>query len=608
MAESKNPSLPATFGNSTPTAERRDRAHSSFGNHPHLSFGSKSQKTSDGPAADPLPPKLQARMERLMADLAALDEPEVYEALPGDLVELAPGPLAAEDAPRAPALDAEVPTNVLALNPADLVQFQQSTPWVQEQAIEVPSEVSSADDRSMRIADQPSLAEVSTSFSRQAREILEILKRRQDELSLQKTELELREAGIEKRFRQERLALAERQRQLEQSLSLHQPASPPDSPSETPAEKSVPEVVVAATEDRPEALMETSSDDLTAARKITPEWIASHERLAGGSMANQDHNFYSVIEEYVARQVRQDAEQVGLMTAALAPAKVVPHSEPAAFPADHSRTPVSAEPSDSNGPKAWQTQAKQLRQQHETAVRSLQQTRRQLELLKDILAQQQSQWAKQVEHLDADRLQLHASDTAQQQHWLTGLEELERLRIIEQNESAKRKTFLDQREATLQALEERLQQSQVEILRDRVVLKQLERTVRQSMSNADWNQRWQVISEETQSYLKKVHEEAEATQSETKRKQERLESRKSEMLLYRESLRSWIERQMKLISRRVAHSDDREALIQQLSEEILTLRREMKTQQDALNELFGDSLRVVDRRLTSANLPNQEAA
>ncbi len=269
---------------------------------------------------------------------------------------------------------------------------------------------------------------------------------------------------------------------------------------------------------------------------------------------------------------------------------------------------ANLESANSATPIVWQRQAEILKQQHETAIRSMRQTRRQLELLKDILAQQQSQWAKRVDELEVCRLQAEETHSAQQQHWLAGVEDLERLRTMEQNESAKRKTFLDHREAAVRESEERLQQAQVEILRDRVVLRQLERTVRQSMSNADWNQRWQVISEETQSYLKKVHEEAEMVQAETKRKLDRLESRKSEMLLYRESLRNWIERQMKLVSRRVAHSEDREYLARQMSAELLLARRELKDHQDLLNEMLDRSFQLVDERLDATNLRENEAA
>jgi len=460
------------------------------------------------------------------------------------------------------------------------------------------------------------LSDVSTSFSRQAREILEILKRRQDELSLQKNELELREAGMEKRIRQERMALAERQRQLEETLILHQPVPAPNDFTNLPVAPSS-DLRTAGEFSETTQASETAKVSETAevsetrlARKITPEWIATNERLLGGSPSSHDENFYAVIEEFVVRQVRQEDAPIASLptTAASRPLSIADHSVPASDPTPSTISVNQKQPLVASASEGRQQQAQQLRQQHETAIRSLRQTRRQLELLKDILAQQQSQWSKQVDDVELYRVQFQEAHEVQQQQWLAGLEELERLRTIELNESAKRKTFLDQREASLNSLEERLQQSQVETLRDRVVLKQLERTIRQSMSNADWNHRWQVISEETQSYLKKVHEEAAALQSETKRKQERLESRKSEMLLYRESLRSWIERQMKLISRRVAHSEDRESILQLLSEEILVHRRDLKAQQDAMNKLFGRSLEVIDEQLDSASLPSQEAA
>lgn len=584
MAESKNASIPPKTDNSLPVAERRDRAHGNLGNQPHVKFGQTTTKSSEVTGTDPLPPKLQARMERLMADLAALEEPDFFVPQPGDLMEVPAEPSGKGDrqeiAVRTDRQHLEesgpgVIETSAAVDPPATVPFRPA-----EVAIETSLHNQSPIEPMLEsplvgLNDLPSLTDVSTSFSRQAREILEILKRRQDELSLQKNELELREAAMEKRIRQERLALVERQRQLEQSLALHEPMARPSE--------------VATRQDLP-----------------APEWIAASARLEGGSMANQDGNFYAVIEEFVARQVRQENEQTSILSPTAG--SVAPMVQGNADAAQVQPQVAMHKLPESSASDALQHQAQQLRQQHETAIRSLRQTRRQLELLKDILAQQQAQWGQQLAEAELCRVQAHEAHTAQQQNWLAGLEDIERLRDIERNETAKQKTFLNQREASLVAMEERLQQAQVEILRDRVVLKQLERTVRQSMSNADWNQRWQVISEETQSYLKKVHEEAAAIQSDTKRKLERMESRKSELLLYRESLRNWIERQMKLISRRVAHSDDRETQIQQLSETLLTHRRDLEAQQDALNELFGQSLQVIDARLNAASLPNQEAA
>jgi hypothetical protein len=138
----------------------------------------------------------------------------------------------------------------------------------------------------------------------------------------------------------------------------------------------------------------------------------------------------------------------------------------------------------------------------------------------------------------------------------------------------------------------------------------LERTVRQTLSNADWNQRWQIISEETQGYLKKVHQDAETLQAAAKRKLERLESRQSEMLLYRESLRHWIERQMKLVSRRVAHGEDRQQSLQSQWEAVQVARQELHSQQAALNEWLSAGLQAVDQRLraTPPQRGDQEAA
>lgn len=598
MAESKNSPTTEKLGENGSRPERHDRAHTQLGTHPHVSFGAKKAK-SDQESSSELPPKLQARMDRLLADLAALEEPEYYETNPGDLVEFNTEPSSSNTLEPLVFETESTPDDIAT------VPFRQSVSPGSAH-LRVPVDPTSPN-TPLPTGDLPTMADVSGSFSRQAREILEIIKRRQEELSIQKNELELREAGLEKRFRQERLALVERQRQIEQSLTVHRPAEAPSDQADLTSSLSA--AAVEATD--PPIQTETLE------RRITPEWIAVHERLHGGSEANQEQHFYNVIEEFVARQVQQESPEAGAIssvvdatnpTLSMQQGRGEDHSQASSQASTKASRIDTALRDDGTATAAWQRQAEHLRQQHETAIRSLRQTRRQLELLKDILTQQQSQWAKQAEDLEAYRAHTEAIHAAQQQQWLTGLEDVERLRILEQNESAKRTTLLDHREAALREAEERLQQSQVEILRDRVVLKQLERTVRQSMSNADWNQRWQVISEETQSYLKKVRDEAEAIQAETKRKIDRLESRKSEMLLCRESLRSWIERQMKLVSRRVAHSEDRESVVRQASAELAAARRELKDQQDALEELFGSSLRVIEGRLDAAMLPSQEAA
>ncbi|MBL8890323.1 MAG: hypothetical protein JNL67_10120 [Planctomycetaceae bacterium] len=608
MAESKNSPTTEKPGENGSRPERLDRAHAQFGNHPHVVFGAKKSKTESEPFSE-LPAKLQARMDRLLADLAALEEPEYHETVPGDLIEIR----SESNSIHLPELTELEPELV----PEDIVTvpFRPSAstlPASENPRAQVEVDLPEA---AIPPRDQPSLADVSHSFSRQAREILEIIKRRQDELSIQKNELELREAGLEKRIRQERLALVERQRQLEQSLTVHRP---PTSLLERVDQAELDSRIAIAPESIDHPIpSEPSIPNESVERRITPEWIAVHERMHGGTAANQDQHFYDVIEEFVARQVQQENSGVvanSIVSSTSNPTVSISQGRrEAPSPASpHSATKAAAFDTtvrdDGTAMAAWQRQAEHLRQQHETAIRSLRQTRRQLELLKDILTQQQSLWAKQAEDLEAYRAHTEGTYAAQQQQWLIGLEDVERLRILEQNESSKRKTFLDHREAALHEAEERLQQSQVEVLRDRVILKQLERTIRQSISNADWSQRWQIISEETQSYLKKVHEEAEAIQAETKRRTDRLESRKSEMLLYRESLRSWIERQMKLVSRRVGHSEDRESVVRQASAELAAARRELKDQQDALEALFGHSLQIIDERLDAARLPSQEAA
>jgi chromosome segregation ATPase len=327
--------------------------------------------------------------------------------------------------------------------------------------------------------------------------------------------------------------------------------------------------------------------------------VAQH--LPEESDANQDPSFYSVIEEYVQRQARSDRGLAVPTPAAIATvADALDSDEREANTLDDA-TPASP---------SLRKQAEQLRSQHQIAIRQLQQTRRQLELLKQIIVQQQTHWAQAADALAREREQWQTDRVQQQADWEHQRDEWQRLHTLEQNESTKRETFLDHREIAIRQLEERLQQAQVEILRDRVVLKQLERTARQSLSNLDWNQRWKVISEETQSYLRKVQDEAAQLQSETQRQMERLESRKAELLLYRESLRAWLERQMKLLARRTAHTNDRENQVQQAWDELEVTRQGVLHQHERLDQMLSHGLRNIDARLAIDPLapPRADAA
>lgn len=677
MSDSKT--SPRTESANAIAPERVDQAHRLWGNQPHVQFGPSrpgesgstgrsgtgwGQRAADSapsPADPGLPTKLQLKMDRLLADLAALDEPEAEVlALPS---QPASTDARAAEAVRQPALEDGVEDNHQADFPAvdglRVVDYPDPPMPAPGLAAAVPrggeaeageagfgeagfGEVVPLAPGSAAVvltgdavdleADPALLLEASGAFSRQAREILDILKRRQEQLSYQKTELELREAALEKQLRQERLALVERQRQLQELESQASAAGSNAESTRWPAVWSGGNPVANATNasaEQESAGVETrqnagranaAPDAMRGDRRVTPEWIAARERQlhaagwevealpesVGGSVEasrdsaaaagliegceeNQDADFYAVIEEYVHRQVQQESG-----TAARRATPSQSEGLAAALPGD-----VTVKSMAAGQAAGLQRQAQQLRQQHATAIQAMQQTRRQLELLKDILVQQQQHWAGEVDRLASEQQAWQETRAWQQQQWAVGLEEIERLRAIEQNESAKRATFLDQREAAIQALEERLQQAQVEILRDRVVLKQLERTVRQTLSNADWNQRWQIISEETQGYLKKVHQDAETLQAAAKRKLERLESRQSEMLLYRESLRNWIERQMKLVSRRVAHGEDRQQSLQTQWEALQVARQELRAQQATLNQWLSTGLQVVDQRLQS---------
>jgi len=599
MVESKTSSLQPpneTTRAGSRSPERWDGAHGQLG-QPHITFarsprpveptaatGSSpvaggpgdSPAATDAAPADRMPTKLRQRMERLMADLADLavvEGPELYVPGPDELVEEAASEAGAEVDPEndGQAVTIPLPAASLSLPPAILEQAP-------EELAPSPTGVASPE-LDPSIVSAP--AAVSAAFSQQAREVLEILKRRQEQLSCQKNELELREAAIEKQLRQERLALVEKQRQLEAQADDWAPTS---LASQLPSAQDA-----SATADPVLDDCEASSGSRSPERKITPEWIARHERrTTNGSNLPPDAAPAGVVSD---RDAATRGTEPTLAERQEVSWELVPRS------AEGAELPIDTSPATTAAMPGLKEQADQLRRQHQSAIKAMQQTRRQLELLKDIVVQQQQEWAAKWEQLEGERVAWEQSRESSVQQWQSGLEELGRLRSIEQSDASKRETFLEQREAAVRALEERLQQTQVEVLRDRVVLKQLERTVRQSLSNADWNQRWQIISEETQAYLKKVQQEAELLRTQTKRQVERLESRRSEMLMYRESLRRWIERQMKLICRRAAHSDDREADLRKQSADLHEERRRLTAQQAALHQMTAAGLLSVDERL-----------
>jgi len=633
--------------------QRWDASHGRGAGPPHVPFhraatesppadssvSSKQAADSDRRNGDPtaldqtldqhLPPKLKLRLRQLMDELAAINEPEVLETRPGDLVELPPESEGVAGVPESAAndeMDADAPIDrQMEPDPVSslaAVQDLAGPPELESQEPPLPSGAVSElapleidpQPTSARVPDQdqpspppqslepidgqepieelasieelepveapelkplsggtrtsdpddfpstlplhatersdqdlepgpqgpvyPAISEISAAFSRQAREIVDVLKRRQAHLAYQKNQLELREASLEKQLRLERLALAEKQRQYQVAG-----AQPADERAEEPVDST---------------------------------------EVPDGAPENQDQEFFAAVQSYVDRFPDPDTDTDSDMV------------DSAAGPGDPPSTRTN-EPSDDQG--TWQQQAKQLRAQHQSAIKAMRQTRRQLELLKNVIVQQQEQWSQRLEELEQEQSRWRSSQQEQQQMWRTAHQEIERLRSLEINETSKREHFLSQREAAIRALEEKLQQAQVEILRDRVIIKQLERTARQSLSNVDWNQRRQIIADETEAYIKKVQQEAESTQAETERGLEKLESRQAEMLLYRESLRNWIQRQMKLVSRRSAHLEEREEGIEQNLTELSRGRQSLQEQQEVLHRMIEQGLDQIDRHL-----------
>jgi len=603
---------------------------------------------------------------------------------------------------------------------------QSSILFAKAQATEVAPMISEPYDEfsnsaSKTISNEEDVQQTTSTFKQQATEIMDILRRRQDELTTHKQRLQQREATLEKQIRQQRMEIVEKKRELleetaklKRRQSTNLTASQTTAPQLIASQGNAPVVVsqqstetsletvetkIAASTSVPvgspkqiqstsitnrastTASFETSQVSASPAipkpttqpesgRKVTLESIACNATyhfdgnqpaatpaitqpnvrqiparthvpkldsdffdldlsvdsfkesenqveshvVADSSPEHLDQDFLEAIQNYVAQQI---AEQTTTKFASTPLSQLLPlenhavsHSQKLRARDAGTRLAAGTAEGKNRTQSPIQQQASMLKQQHSAAVDSIRQTRRQLEMLRSVIVEQQSIWGERSDDLTDQQAEWLTAKDEQQQELLVDRQELDRLSQIQQNETAKHENALLHRESAVRSLEEKLQQTQVEILRDRMVIKQFERTARQTLSNAQWNERLQVITEETDIYLEQAKTRAAEIQQQSSQQIKRLDSRQSELLLYRESLRNWVQRQMKLVSRRSARLDEREDSINQRWADINNGRQNLVQQQDELNNLIRQGLEEIDLRLDRMQSPNvfKEAA
>lgn len=431
------------------------------------------------------------------------------------------------------------------------------------------------------------LVETTTTFSEQAGEIVRILSRRQAELSKHREQLELKKARTENELRRQRLELIEKKRelleevqQLRKQQKLAAVAGTEPSANTTQPEPDLPSAG-AGRRVTLEAISMPGEKRTTAERKP-----AASPALAEADPQHLDQDFLNALEQHV-RQHQTPEPLADIVGNELEDSPIVSHS------IEESRL---------------QRQAKDLKKQHSAAIGSLQKTRRQLELLRNVIVEQQKQTSQRAVVLDQQHREWNETRDHQRQELELDRKEQERLLAIRENELSKRETAAQQREKAARQLEAQLQQAQVEILRDRVIIRQLERTARQTLSNSQWNERLAIISEETESYLKDVQQKVNDLKSDAASQIKRADSRRSELLLYRESTRNWVQRQMKLISRRAAHLEERESQLNDRWQLISEAREDLRQQQRSLDALLQGGLRNIDQQLEQTETGLTDAA
>lgn len=442
------------------------------------------------------------------------------------------------------------------------------------------------------VDDQPEvsedLVETTATFSEQAGQIVRILSRRQAELSKHREQLELQKARTENELRRQRLELIEKKRELlEEVRQLRQEQKPATIASDSPEIDSDSQLPVGPMSGLGRRVTLESISMPGDKRSETPKIFASTPANVGETDSQHlDQDFLAALAQHV-RQHQASSDSADALD---------------------NETEDSPRVSHSIEETRLQRQADDLKKQHSAAIGSLQKTRRQLELLRNVIVEQQKQTSERAVVLDEQHREWSETRVHQQQELKLDRKEQERLLTIRENELSKRETAAQQREKAARQLEAQLQQAQVEILRDRVIIRQLERTARQTLSNSQWNERLAIISEETESYLKDMQQKVSDLKSEASSQIKRLDSRRSELLLYRESTRNWVQRQMKLISRRAAHLEDRESQLNDRWQLIAEAREELRQHQRSLDAMLQGGLRNIDQQLEQSQTGLTDAA
>lgn len=468
-----------------------------------------------------------------------------------------------------------------------------------------------ADSHAAAAAPNAELADTTARFSQQAAEIIDILQRRQKELSYHRDQLELRQARVENEMRQQRLELIEKKRALLEEVRSFRDQQPPAAQ----AMETVVEPRPTNHAPQPEPTVKPSRPQ----RRVTLESIALERPVEPAAQETRSES-QSVIDQHHST-TQEDTLEPEFLAALAAQLRQSSHRTPVAPGSPESDSgdqsgPVEHEPeavagsleTHSRETGRLQQKAHDLKRQHSAAVDGLRRTRRQLELLRNVMVQQQQQTAQRAADLDDQQQEWNQTRSLQLTELDGDRQEQSQLVAIRENEFSKRETYAQQRDLAIRQLEARLQQEQVEILRDRVIVRQLERTVRQTLSNSEWSERRAIIAEESEGYLRELQQKVDQLNVETNRQIKRLDSRQAELLLYRESTRNWVQRQMKLISRRSAHVEEREQQVNERLTALTQAREALHQQQMALDSLLQEGLNRIDHQLETPAPSRSDAA
>lgn len=237
---------------------------------------------------------------------------------------------------------------------------------------------------------------------------------------------------------------------------------------------------------------------------------------------------------------------------------------------------------------------KQLKKQHSLAIQSMQQQKRRLQLLRSVLVQQQEDWTGKAEQLETERNEWSLHLQAAKENWVSQRQEGERFLAGQQSDIDQHGEMQKQREASLVALEKKLNDAQLQVFRDQTLVKQISRATRKTLSNNDWSELKENIAREAEDFLTGVENQAREIHFQSVQQSQRLEKRQEELETYRQTTQKWVERQNRLLSRRAAHLDGREDEVNSKLEELAEARKELVEKQNQLNDIIGVGLEQIE--------------